>query len=84
MTTNQVVKAAAHGYETHLVDMPALLRGETTEEQRLIDAALATLSSGRCCVIHSAEGPLKENETPAGDHNWRGSAIPMILRPNVG
>jgi uncharacterized protein YgbK (DUF1537 family) len=67
VTTSQVVKAAAHGYETHLVDMPALLRGESTEEQRLIDAALASLSSGRCCVSHSAEGPLKENETPAGD-----------------
>lgn len=67
VTMNQIARAGAQGYETHLVDVPALLRGETTEEQRLIAAVLATLSSGRCCVIHSAEGPLKENETPAGD-----------------
>lgn len=67
VTTNQVAKAAAHGYETHLVDVSALSRGESTEEQRLIDAALAALSSGRCCVIHSAEGPLGKNETPVGD-----------------
>ena len=71
VTVNQIARAAAQGYETHLVDVPAVLLGETAEEQRLYDAALATLSSGRCCVIHSAESLLGESETPAGDRLGR-------------
>lgn len=67
VTRNQVEMAAANGYKTHLVDVPALLRGEAAEEQRLIGAALASLSSGHSCVIHSADGHLGENEIPAGD-----------------
>lgn len=67
VTANQVKKAAAQGYEICGVDVPALLRGETAEELRLIDTALAALCSGRSCVIHSTDGPLGKNEAPAGD-----------------
>ncbi len=66
VTANQVAKAAAHGYLTHLVNIPALMRGESAEERRLIAAALDALSAGRNCVIHSSEGLPGENHTSVG------------------
>lgn len=67
VTANQVKKAAAQGYVTNPVDIPALIRGESSEEHRLIAIALDALSSGRSCIIHSSEGPLDRNHMPLGE-----------------
>lgn len=67
VTAQQVARAAEREFETHLVDVSNLLRGESKEEERVTATALATLRSGRSCVIYSADGPLETSEAPAGD-----------------
>jgi uncharacterized protein YgbK (DUF1537 family) len=67
VTARQIVEAAERGFETRLIDVPALLSGDRMEEERLTASALAVLQAGRSCVIHSADGPLDANETPAGE-----------------
>jgi uncharacterized protein YgbK (DUF1537 family) len=78
MTARQIAKAAEQGFETRLIDVSAVLRGDREEEQRLTASALAVLGSGRSCVIHSAVGPLDTRETPAGDR--LGEALGRIAR----
>jgi 3-oxoisoapionate kinase len=67
VTARQIATSAELGFHTERVDVSALLRGETMEEQRLEDAALAALRGGRSCVIHSAAGPLDKSQPPAGE-----------------
>jgi uncharacterized protein YgbK (DUF1537 family) len=66
VTAQQVARAAELGFETYRVNVPALLAGDKGEEERAMAAAQAALGAGRSFVIHSADGPLAANETPAG------------------
>jgi uncharacterized protein YgbK (DUF1537 family) len=76
-TGRQIAKAAEQGFETRLIDVSAVLRGEREEEDRLTASAMAVLGSGRSCVIHSA-GPLDTSEAPAGDR--LGKALGRIAK----
>lgn len=66
VTAQQIARAAQRGFETHLIDVPALLSGGPEEEERVMGRMLSALGSGRSCVVHSAQGPLEESEAPAG------------------
>ncbi|HEX7072348.1 MAG TPA: four-carbon acid sugar kinase family protein [Rhodothermales bacterium] len=66
VTAQQIARAAQQGFETLRVDVPALLSGESAEEERVTATVLAALGSGRSCVVHSADGPLEASEAPAG------------------
>jgi uncharacterized protein YgbK (DUF1537 family) len=57
-TARQFVRGVAEGYRPVRADVAALLRGESGEEARLADEAIAALSAGGRCVIHTAEGPI--------------------------
>lgn len=78
VTAQQVAAAANKGFATHLVDVAALVRGDRAEEDRLSRAALATLSAGQSCIIHSATGPLEACAAPAGDK--LGAALGRVAR----
>ncbi|HEX5787429.1 MAG TPA: four-carbon acid sugar kinase family protein [Woeseiaceae bacterium] len=67
VTAGQIAKSAGRGFVTERVDVAALLRGETGEEERLRKTALAALGAGRSCVLHSADGPLASDTPPAGE-----------------
>jgi uncharacterized protein YgbK (DUF1537 family) len=67
VTAQQIAVASRCGFLTDPVDVAALLRGESAEERRLTERALAVLSAGQSCVIHSADGPLPASETPVGE-----------------
>ena len=66
-TARQIIRSAASGYVTLEADVPALLRGEDAEESQLVETACAALAEGGRCVLHSAQGPLGEGATAAGD-----------------
>jgi uncharacterized protein YgbK (DUF1537 family) len=66
-TAAQIRHSARDGFSAVRADVAALLRGETTEEERLAATALRLLAAGGRCVIHSAEGPLGEAAPAAGD-----------------
>lgn len=78
VTDRQIARAAECGFETRLINVSAVLRGERKEEERMAASALSVLRSGRSCVIHSAEGPLDASETPAGER--LGEALGRIAR----
>lgn len=67
VTAGQIARGAADGYATLRADVPALLRGEGAEEERLADAAVAALTTGGRCALHSAEGPLGDDAPAAGE-----------------
>ncbi len=67
VTARQIARATASGYAGVAADVPALLRGESDEEARLVDAACAALAQGGRCVLHSAQGPLGDGASAAGD-----------------
>ncbi|MCM8730555.1 four-carbon acid sugar kinase family protein [Hephaestia sp. GCM10023244] len=67
VTAAQIACGLADGYVGVRADVPALVRGESGEEARLIDAANAALENNGRCVIHSAEGPLGKTAPAAGD-----------------
>lgn len=67
VTSRQIKYAAKAAYATIRADVAALLRGEASEERRLIeDATLALADNGRC-AIYSADGPLENLARIAGD-----------------
>lgn len=78
VTAMQIARSAELGFQTEKVDVTALLRGETSEERRLTDAALGALQSGHSFVMHSAEGPLDQSQSPAGER--LGEALGRIAR----
>jgi len=78
VTAQQVAAAAREGFATQLADVAALLRGDSAEEDRLIQAARSALSAGQSCVIHSANGPLDDRVPPAGDK--LGAALGRVAR----
>lgn len=67
VTARQIARGAADGYRPIRADVPALLRGERSEEERLAAAAIDSLGESGRCVIHSAEGPLGDSAPAAGD-----------------
>jgi uncharacterized protein YgbK (DUF1537 family) len=67
VTARQIIRSSANGYVALEADVPALLRGEEAEEIRLVETACATLAEGGNCIVHSAQGPLGEGATAAGD-----------------
>lgn len=67
VTARQIARSAASGYFALEADVPALLRGDASEETRLVDTACAALAKGGRCVVYSAQGPLGDNATAAGD-----------------
>ncbi|MEP1445303.1 MAG: four-carbon acid sugar kinase family protein [Paraglaciecola sp.] len=67
VTAKQTSLANEKGYDAHLVDVSALLRGDVEEEQRLIELSLASITRGKSCIIHSADGPLDVSIEAAGD-----------------
>jgi uncharacterized protein YgbK (DUF1537 family) len=78
VTGRQIARGVADGYAAIRADVPALLRGEGSEEARLIDTAEAALKDGGRCVVHSAEGPLDGGATAAGDR--LGGALGRVAR----
>ena len=66
VTGQQIAAAKAKGYDAHKIDMHALTAGDE-EEQRLIKAALDSLSAQKSCIIYSAQGPLEGKPEAAGD-----------------
>lgn len=78
VTGQQIEQATKRGFESHAVNVAALLRGDSDEERRLADAALATFNAGRSCVIHSAVGPLEQQQVPAGAQ--LGEALGRVTR----
>jgi uncharacterized protein YgbK (DUF1537 family) len=67
VTARQIIRSSANGYVALEADVPALLRGEEAEESRLVETASAALAEGGNCIVHSAQGPLGEGATAAGD-----------------
>ena len=67
VTGHQIARGAASGYVAIRADVPALLRGEATEEDRLVREAVAALAEGGRSVVHSAEGPLDTDAAAAGE-----------------
>ena len=67
VTAAQIARAPADGYAAIRADVDALLRGESAEEERLVDAANDALASSGRVVVHSAEGPLGSVAPAAGD-----------------
>ncbi|ATY32702.1 four-carbon acid sugar kinase family protein [Sphingomonas psychrotolerans] len=67
VTARQIARSAANGYFALEADVPALLHGDAAAEMRLVDTACAALAEGGRCVIYSAQGPLGEDATAAGD-----------------
>ena len=67
VTARQIARGVETGYAPARADVAALLRGESSEEDRLVEAGVAALGSGGRSVIHSAEGPLGETAPAAGD-----------------
>lgn len=63
VTARQLARARADGYTAIPADVPALLRGEQAEVERLIAQASAALADTGRAVVQSAEGPL--SDTPA-------------------
>lgn len=78
ITARQIEQGSAGGYEAIRVDVGALLGGELTEENRVIDAAEVALRDRGLCVIHSADGPLEQSAEAAGER--LGEALGRIAR----
>ena len=75
-TAAQIARSTADGFTSIRADVDALLRGESTEEERLVHTAGDALSEGGRAVIHSAEGPLGAVAPAAGDR--LGSALGRV------
>jgi uncharacterized protein YgbK (DUF1537 family) len=82
VTARQIARGIADGYAPTRADVAALLRGESVEEARVADAAVAALETGGRAVIHSAEGPLDAAAPAAGDR--LGAALGRITRDVIG
>jgi uncharacterized protein YgbK (DUF1537 family) len=82
VTARQIARSAADGYAAIRADVPALLRGEESEERRLIDATTMALTDGGRCVLHSADGPLDAAAPAAGER--LGAALGRIARTVIG
>ncbi|TGX55698.1 four-carbon acid sugar kinase family protein [Sphingomonas gei] len=67
VTARQIARSADSGYFALEADVPALLQGNQAEEARLVDTACAALADTGRCVVYSAQGPLGEDATAAGD-----------------
>lgn len=67
VTAAQIARGTTDGFATIRADVDALLRGESAEEERLVQAAGSELGKGGRAVIHSAEGPLGAVAPAAGD-----------------
>ncbi|HSI16826.1 MAG TPA: four-carbon acid sugar kinase family protein [Sphingomonas sp.] len=67
VTGRQIARSVADGYVAILANVPALLRGETAEEERLTRAAVDALTGQERCTLHSAEGPLGTSAPAAGE-----------------
>ncbi|QQV77340.1 four-carbon acid sugar kinase family protein [Sphingomonas aliaeris] len=67
VTGRQIARGTASGYVAIRADVPALLRGEAAEEDRLVREAVTALAEGGRGVVHSAEGPLDTNAAAAGE-----------------
>jgi uncharacterized protein YgbK (DUF1537 family) len=67
VTGRQIARSVADGYAAILANVPALLRGESAEEERLTRAAVDALNRQGRCTLHSAEGPLDTSESAAGE-----------------
>jgi uncharacterized protein YgbK (DUF1537 family) len=80
-TAAQIARSTADGFATIRADVDALLRGEGAEEERLAQAAGASLGEGGRVVIHSAEGPLGAVAPAAGDR--LGSALGRVARAAI-
>lgn len=89
-TAAQIRRGTVDGYRAVRADVPALLRGEGAEEERLTAAAMQALGEGGRCAIHSAEGPLGDAAPAAGDRLGaalgrvaaqviRAAALPRVL-----
>jgi len=78
VTARQIARGVDDGYAPVRVDVAAMLRGEASEEARLVAAAVAALETGGRSVIHSAEGPLGETAPAAGDR--LGAALGRVTR----
>lgn len=80
-TARQIACGIADGYQGARADVGALLHGDTAEEARLIDVAVAALEGGGRCIVHSAEGPLGESAPAAGDR--LGAALGRITHEAI-
>jgi uncharacterized protein YgbK (DUF1537 family) len=78
VTARQVERSATAGYTTIRVDVGALLGGDTAEERRVVEMAGAGLESGGRCIVHSADGPLEQTASAAGEK--LGQALGRIAR----
>jgi len=56
-TAAQIAWAAAHGFATLRLQVPALLAGGTAEIDRVVAAAVAALADGRSPLVYTAAGP---------------------------
>lgn len=82
VTAQQIAAATRRGFQSVPVNVPALLRGESAEEQRLVDSAYKVLSAGRSCIVLSADGPLGAGEAPAGSR--LGQVLGRVSRVLIG
>lgn len=78
VTACQIARASAAGYATVRANVPALLAGDSSEEERLIGATDAALQSAGRSVLHTADGPLAAAAPAAGER--LGAALGRIAR----
>src|SRR3546814_19765949 len=81
VTAAQIACGLADGYVGIRADVPALMRGESDEEARLIDATRAALDSSGRCVVHPAAGP--PGEPPPDAAGRQGGALGQTDRASV-
>uniref|UniRef100_UPI0035CB70D1 four-carbon acid sugar kinase family protein n=1 Tax=uncultured Sphingomonas sp. TaxID=158754 RepID=UPI0035CB70D1 len=81
VTGRQIARGAVDGYVAVIADVPALLRGEAAEEDRLIRAATDAVATGGRCTLYSAEGPLDASAPAAGER--LGAALGRVARAVV-
>jgi 3-oxoisoapionate kinase len=67
LTNSQIARGSQDGYAAIPVDVAALLRGEASEQQRLVRAGVEALTRGGRATIHSATGALDSAAPAAGD-----------------
>lgn len=81
VTGRQIARGARDGYEGVRADVPALLRGETAEEERLVRATVGALGRGGRCTLYSAQGPLDASAAAAGEQ--LGAALGRVTQAVV-
>jgi uncharacterized protein YgbK (DUF1537 family) len=81
VTARQIIRSSANGYAALEADVPALLHGKEAEESRLVETVCAALTKGGNCIVHSAQGPLGEGATAAGDR--LGAALGRVAAATI-